>query len=529
MMQRIASWIFCALTFGAVLATVESSYAQPVRGGTLTVVQPIEPPALVSAVNTSTYLGTVSTKIFEGLVEYDDKLKPRPALAESWSISADGKTYTFRLRKGVKWHDGIDFTAADVQFSLMEVWKKVHGRGRSTYDKVVSVTTPDPYTVVVQLSVPSPTIMSALSSYESQVIPKHIYGNGDISTNPALNAPIGTGPFKFVEWKKGEYIRLARNPDYWDKPKPYLDEIIFRVIPDGSARAASLESGETLLGVFNPVPLADVARISKVPDLSVDSNGYAMLSPMYLMEFNLGRERFRDRKVRQAIAYAIDKSFIVKNVWYGVGKPATGPIASTSPYYTTKDVPQYPFSVDTAKKLLDEAGLAASSDGTRFSMTLDSLRDPETLRTAEYVKQALKRVGIQVELRNHDLGTFIRQVYGEYDFDMTLNFFSLLSDPTLGMERLYVSSNIRKGTPFSNGSQYRSEQMDSLLNQARIENDPEKRMQEFHDVQRLVQQDLPIINVLEIQFLSVINKKVKGYNVSGEGPYASFKEVYLGR
>src|SRR6266478_2963303 len=214
--------------------------AQPRAGGTLTIVQGAEPATLVSAVNTSTFIGTVSTKIHEGLLDYDFDLKPRPVLAESWTVSPDGKTYTFKLRRGVTWHDGKPFTSADVKFSLEEIWKKLHPRGRVTFNKVIAVDTPDASTVVIRLSDPTPMMLAAFSSYESQVLPKHVYEGKDFTTHPALNAPIGTGPFVFKEWKKGDFIRLEKNPSYWDKGKPYLDAIVIRIIPDAAARAAAL-------------------------------------------------------------------------------------------------------------------------------------------------------------------------------------------------------------------------------------------------------------------------------------------------
>ena len=510
---------------GLLTITLLAGAATPNKGGTLTLVQPIEPPALVSAVNTSAYLATMSSKIMEGLLQYDAELNPQPALATSWEVSPDGKQYVFKLRQGVKWHDGEPFTAADVQFSMMKIWKELHGRGRATYDKVTAVDTPDDHTVVVTLSEPSPVILNALSSYESQVVPKHIFDGVEIAGNPVLNAPIGTGPFKFAEWRRGQYIRLVRNPDYWDAPKPYLDEVVLQVIPDGGARAASLESGETLMGVINPVALADISRIEKAPGLRVTTEGYKLLAPMFLMELNLDKEPFSKVEVRQAIAHAIDKNFIVKNIYFGLGNPAVGPIAATSKQYSS-DVPRYAYDVQAAGALLDKAGYPTNKDGKRFSMTLDTLRDPETLRTAEYIRQALRRVGIEVELRNSDLGTFIRNVYAEYAFDATLNFSYSLSDPTLGVDRFYLSSNISKGTPFVNTS-VRIDRIDELLRQARTENDPTQRTELFHEFQKLVADQLPILNLFEMHFVTVLNDRVQGYDASGEGPYASFKDVWL--
>jgi len=525
--RKLGRYIRISLGLGLVTAMISGSVvAQEKHGGTLVMVQPVEPSGLVSAVNTSNYNATISTKIHEGLVVYDEKFQPTPSLATSWEISPDGKKYVFHLRKGVKWHDGKDFTADDVEFSVLNVWKTAHPRGRATFSQVTGVQKPDSHTVVLELSEPSPTIMAALSSYESPIVPRHIYEGGDMLQHPALGAPIGTGPFKFAEWKKGEYIRLVRNDDYWDKPKPYLDELILRIIPDGSSRAAAIESGGVQLGVFNSTPLADVKRLSQIEGMGIETRGYDLLSPMYLMELNLSNEYLKHTKVRQAIAHAIDKDFLVKNIWFGFGKPATGPLTSKSPYYVEDGIAQYAFDVELANRLLDEAGYPAKN-GTRFTLSLDTLRDPETLRAAEYVKQAMRRVGIQVTIRNSDLGTFIRNVYADYDFGMTLNFFSLLSDPTLGTERLYISSNIKKGTPFANASQFRNERVDALLKQARSEPDAETRRTLFREFQTIVQQELPILNLFEMQFVTLYSDKVKNHTVTGEGPYASFKEVYL--
>lgn len=512
-----------ALLAGLALPTA----AQPRSGGTLVTVQSAEPAVLVSGVNTSTFIGTVSTKIHEGLLDYDFDLKPRPALAESWAVAPDGKTYTFKLRRGVTWHDGKPFTAADVKFSLEEIWKKLHPRGRATFSRVSAVETPDSHTVVVKLSEPSPMMLAALSGYESQVLPKHIYEGKDYNTNPALNAPIGTGPFVFKEWKKGDYIRMERNPNYWDKGKPYLDAIIVRIIPDGAARAAALEKGEVQLGVFNPVPLADVKRLNALPHLKVETRGYEFFAPMYMMEVNLRHEQLKDKRVRHAIMRALDRKFIVETIWFGFGKPATGPIASTSPFYTTQGVPQYPYDVARANKILDDAGYKRGPNNMRFkvSVTFPPIQ-PEIARTAEYIKQALGRIGIEVELRNIDLATFIRQVYN-YEFDLTQNWLYLLPDPTLGVQRLYVSSNIKKGTPFANAAGYENKDVDAAFDAAQTEADVAKRKELFAQVQRLIQEDLPGFNLFEMSFMTVYNTRVVNHTLGADGPYGTFKDTYL--
>ncbi len=437
--------------------------------------QGAEPATLVSGVNTSTFIGTVSTKIHEGLLDYDFDFKPRPALAESWTVAPDGKTYTFKLRRGVTWHDGKPFTSADVKFSLEEIWKKLHPRGRVTFAKVTTVDTPDANTVVIRLSDPTPMMLSAFSSYESQVLPRHVYEGKDFTTHPALNAPIGTGPFVFKEWKKGDLIRLEKNPSYWDKGKPYLDAIVIRIIPDAAARAAALEKGEVQLGVFNPVP----------------------------------------------------RKFIADNIWFGFAKPATGPIVSSSPFYTTQGVPQYPYDVAKANAILDEAGLKRGAGNMRFKVGLTFPPvQPEVPRTAEYIKQALARVGIDVELRNIDLATFIRQVYN-WEFDLTQNYLYLLPDPTLGVQRLYISANIKKGTPFANAAGYENKDVDAAFTAAQTENDQAKRKELFARTQRQIQEDLPALNLLELSFVTLYNSKLVNHTMGADGPYGSFRDTYF--
>ena len=516
-----------ALILVALAVLAMPALAQPRHGGTLTIVQGAEPAALVSGVNTSTFIGTVSTKIHEGLLDYDFDFKPRPALAESWTLSPDGKTYTFKLRRGVSWHDGKAFTAADVKFSLEEIWKKLHPRGRTTFAKVTAVDTPDPATVVVRLSDPTPMLLTALSSYESQVLPKHVYDGKDFTTHPALNAPIGTGPFVFKEWKKGEYIRLEKNPGYWDKGKPYLDAIVVRIIPDGAARAAALEKGEVQLGVFNPVPMSDVKRLVSLPHLKAETRGYEYFAPMYMMEVNLRHEVLKDKRVRQAMMHALDRKFIAENIWFGYAKPATGPIASSSPFYTTQGVPQYPHDAARANKLLDEAGYKRGAGNMRFkvSLTFPPVQ-PEIPRTAEYIKQALARVGIDVELQNIDLATFIRQVYN-WEFNLTQNYLYLLPDPTLGVQRLYISSNIKKGTPFANAAGYENREVDAAFTAAQTENDLAKRKELFASVQRIIQDEMPAFNLLELTFTTLYNTKLMNHTLGADGPYGSFKDTYL--
>ena len=519
---------FTAIAVGGLPTTTTA--AEPTSGGTLVIALQGASPILVSAFNSGGFIGVVSTKMMEGLVSYDFDLNPQPLLAESWKISSDGKRVQFNLRKGVKWHDGKDFTSADVQYSLMNVWKELHSRGRSTFSKVTSVDTPDQHTVVINLSEPTPFLMKALGSYESQIIPKHIYEGTDILTNPNNIAPIGTGPFMFEEWKKGNFLKLVKNPNYWNEGRPYLDGIVFRNVPDAGTRAAGLEAGDIDLATFSPVPLSDVGRLSKAANIGIETRGYELLSPVFLLDLNKRGPYLSSVRVRQALAHAIDLKFITNTIWFGYGKPATGPIPSTHKDYYTSDVPSYPYNPAKANALLDKAGFPRKDGGMRFGLSIDfGIFGDEYPRTAEYLKQAFKAVGIDLTLRSQDVGNLFKKVFTDYDYDIHMNYWYAGADPTIGVQRLYWCKNIRKGVPFTNSNGYCNEEMDNILEATQIENDQKKRRDLFVKMQKLAQKDLPVIDLFEIRFLTIYNKKVHNHTIGADGPYGSYADTWMSK
>ncbi|MFN7607929.1 MAG: ABC transporter substrate-binding protein, partial [Ralstonia sp.] len=288
-------------------------------GGTLVQITQPEPPNLAPNISTSAPIGQVTAKIFDGLLEYGFDLKPKPALAESFEVSSDGLAITFKLRKDVKVHDGKPFTSEDVQFTVLEALKKNHPRGIATFRDVTAVDTPDPHTAIFRLSKPAPVILKALSSYESPMLPKHIYGQGDIKTHANANSPIGSGPFRFVEWRRGEFVLLDKNPNYWRSGLPYLDRLVVRFIADASTRTAALEKGEAHVAGLGAVPYNDAKKLALRPNIEVSTKGTEMISPIVELMFNTKLAPFDNAKVRQAISYAVDRQFAIENVWFGFG------------------------------------------------------------------------------------------------------------------------------------------------------------------------------------------------------------------
>lgn len=506
-----------------------TAHGEQVRaGGTLSAIVQPEPTAMTSAINNTYANGVVSSNLFDGLVSYDKDFNPQPSLATAWETSEDGLTITFHLRHGVKWHDGVPFTSADVKYSLEEIWKKLHARGRVTFAAVREVLTPDDYTVVLKLDHPSPVIFSAVNAVEAQVLPKHLYAGTDVATNPYNTKPVGTGPFRFKQWDRGQFITLEKNPDYWDAGKPLVDKVVFRIIPDAASRSAALETGEVLYAPYNPVPLADVQRIKALPDLVVDTHGYEWQAPYYFIEFNLRRPELGNLKVRQAIAHAIDRKGLIDTVWYGFGKPADSPIVSSVTRFHAPDLPQYAYDPAQAEKLLDAAGYPRKPDGVRFSITLDHQPFNDTFaNTDEYIRQNLKRVGIDATVRNQDLPTFLRKVYGDYDFDINGGQFSGYSDPQMGVLRQYSSKTIKAGIPWVNASNYRNPKMDQVIEAIQAQGDGPQRVANFHEFQRIAQTDLPVLPLFEMQNFSVYSSRLGGVSQAPDGALSSLKNVWI--
>lgn len=524
-------WLRGAAIASGLVAAALSANAQQSGGTFVYLVQP-EPPSMASYLSTSGPIGLVAPKIYDGLFDYDNDLNIVPALAESYEVSEDGKTVTFKLREGVKWHDGAPFTAADVQFTVMDVLKKVHPRGPNSFREVTSIDTPDDFTAVFNLANPAPYMLRALSGYESPIVPKHLLEGQDPRSADLANNPVGTGAYKFIEWKKGQYVRLEKNEDYWKPGLPYIDRVVGRFIPDASTRTAAMENGEVLYGAYGAIPNIDAVRLNKMDGISLTTDGYSMINPMALIEFNTTKPPFDNPAIRKAISLVIDREFLIENIWFGYGKPATSALSSNyAPTGLYKaGLPNFPKNGDVAAAtaVLDAAGVAPDGDGVRASFTLDLIPYGEDWRRAgEYMKQALNEIGIKVDLRYEDVPTWIKRIYADYDFQMNVNYFYQLPDPVLGVHRQYGTDQIRQGTAFVNSSRYSNPKVDELLAAGAQEPDAAKRTAIYAEIQSILAEDLPVANVFEMEFLTVYNDKLKDHATSALGAYGPFERAWL--
>ncbi len=480
------------------------------RGGVLTSHLSSEQRILNPALRASTGVYIITSKMMEGLVDLDASGKPAPVLATGWDAAPDGRTVTFRLRDGVQWHDGKPFTAADVQYSAMELWKKYLNYGTQLQQYLQAVDTPDPHTAVFRYSRPMPEnlLLRALCDL-GYVAPRHVFEGTDVLENPANTAPVGTGPFKFVQYERGQYVIADRNPAYWREGFPYVDRIVWRFITDRAAAAAALETGQVQVTCYNGISLADLDRLKSDPNYVVTTRGSEANAFNNTLEFNHRRKELADVRVRRAIAHAIDVPFFIENFLYGQGKPATGPIPSASTAFFPGNAPPYPFDRKRAIALLDEAGFKPGAGGTRFTLRLVPINNGEDVPLlATFMQQSLQAVGIKVEIVNLDTAGALSAVYRDWNFDLATGWHQYRGDPAVSTSVWYRSGS-PKGAPWTNQWGWQSEAVDALTDQAAAELDPAKRRALYAEWTKLINEELPIWMVTEREFQTAATKRLQ--------------------
>lgn len=363
------------------------------------------------------------------------------------------------------------------------------------------------------------------------MLPKHLYEGTDIATNEYNLAPVGTGPFVFAEHRPGELYRLTRNEDYWDEGKPYLDEIIFRVLPDAASAAsksAALETGDIQLTAFSAVPLLDLERIDAIDGLSAVTEGYEGITYQITLDPNHRTEELSDPRVRQAIRMALDPELIVDTVFLGLGaEAATGPVPQSAGDFYTEDKTLYEYDPAAAEALLDEAGYPRVDGGDRFSLRLRPAPwFGETRATGDYVRQALGAIGIDVELVTADPPGHIEAVYTDHDFDLAVGSPVYRNDPAISTTILF-QGGLPDGVPFANQWGYDDEQMNQIIADAAVATDPAERTELYNEFQRLAAEQLPIINLVEFNFTTAANDCVQNVSNNPRWATSSWADTWL--
>ncbi|HET6488412.1 MAG TPA: peptide-binding protein [Syntrophales bacterium] len=451
---------------------------------------------------------SIAGLIFNGLVKYDKDLNIVGDLAESWDISKDGLVITFHLRKGVRWHDGQPFTAEDVLFTYrLTIDPKTPTAYAGDFLKVKKAEVLDPFTFRVIYDKP---FAPALMSWSSAVMPKHLMEGSDVTKSPLARHPIGTGPYRFKEWKTGQKIVLVYNPDYFEG-RPYIDGRIMRVIPDMATMFLELRAkGIDQMGL---TPL-QYTRQTENRYFRSNFHKYRYLSFAYTyMGFNLQNPMFADRRVRQALAYAINKEELIDGILLGLGKEATGPFKPGTWQYNP-DVKRYPYDPKRARELLAEAGWRDTDGdgildrgGKRFEFELLANQGNEVrAKTAEIIQRRLAEVGISVKIRIIEWAAFIKEFINKRRFDAVILGWTIPMDPDL----FDVWHSSKTGPSELNFISYKNNEVDILLDKGRSTFDRNERKRCYDRIQEILAEDQPYIFLYVPDALPIFSARIHG-------------------
>jgi len=500
-------------------------------GGDLVVAISQDPGSLNPAATTAGAVHTASELMFNGLVQLDDKLNPVPELAESWTVNKRATIYTFKLRRGVKWHDGQPFTSADVKYTFEEVLLKYHSRTRAAMlSALATISAPDRHTVEFIFKESYGPLLLQLDVTEAPIVPAHIYRGSDPTKNPANLAPIGTGPFKFGSYTRGAEVVLNRNPNYFKKGKPYLDRVIMRVIPNSATQVVALESGSVdfLFGVPGPDRARLLAR-KKAFDTLVTRRNPGGSNCMMTVSFNLRRPITSNLAVRQAIFHALNRDAFLRNILFGEGSVAVSPFSKGIVWAWGRNLKLPEYNTVMANSLLDSAGWTGRDGSTRTAqnvvgvvngtkLSIDFLHFPTFSAYAELYKAQLKEVGIDVRLRPLESGPFVTAVFNNRDFDSNIISYCNGNDPEIGIRRMYDSAQIGS-VAFSNAAAYTNVMVDSMFQQARNTLDVTRRQSLYQKIQQQLVKDVPYVWLVETKSTRIFTSSCGGFR-----PYSLFAE-----
>jgi peptide/nickel transport system substrate-binding protein len=484
----------------------------PPRGGRVVVVSPQEPKTLLPHLDLLTLSREVQRLVFDGLLTLDDKGDYVPRLAaevptvENGGVSADGKVYTFRLRRGVKWQDGAPFTSADVEFT----WKlitdaKLPVPSRVVWADVTQVETPDAHTVRFHFAKPSLAFLGTVASDRGYVVPKHLLDGKDVVGSELNRKPVGTGPFVVKEWVAGSHVLLARSPDYRETGKPQLDEILVRIVPGTAGQRALLQRQEADLQLH--VPTADAAFVRGLADYRL------VAAPSYAWwHFWLNNEDpvLKDRAVRQALAHGLDRAGIAATVMAGMVQPLHAALPPAH-WAHNPGVRAYAYDPARAAALLDEAGWKPGPGGIRQNdgrpLALEILNiagEAERLQVVQIAQAGWRQLGIDAKIKTIDAPAF-PPTMSKGEFQVAYGWFGEEAEPVF---------NLWLGT---NWQRYRNEVALDLLKQALTTPSRPKRLELIRAFQAQAAEDVPTLPLAPRVLLNAASKRLRGYAPSPVG------------
>ena len=504
--RRICSWATLAL---AVMLTAGAPSLPAQSASTLVVGLVAEPVALDPAQVTDLNSNRVGRRVVETLVGFaDESTQIVPGLAESWTISKDGLTYTFKLRKGVAFHDGTPFNAQAVKFSIERQINPEHPAAKLGkypfaayfFGNVKAVEVMDDTTVRFVLKEARASFLAIMTAGAASVVsPTAAMKSGQ----DYAVSPVGTGPFKFVSWDRGQRVVLEKNPSYWRYPVK-VDRVIYRSVTEDQARLTELLTGGLDLIVGTPPDF--VAQLENHPKVTLQKQVGAHV---WYLGFNNTKKPFDDKRVRQALNYAVNKDAIVRDVLKGTGSISKGPVLPGT-WGDEGGLKPFPYDPERAKKLLAEAGLPSG-----FSTTLwvpesgSGMQSPVAMSTI--IQSNLKAVGVNVTLQTMEWGTFLAKLRTKEQDMFALSWMAGSEDPDLVMYPLLHSSQWTPVGP--NRALYKNTRFDEVLAQARLVTDQAKRAELYREAQRLLHDDPPWIFIDHEVQTAAFAKRVQGFKL----------------
>ncbi|GGP07830.1 peptide-binding protein [Oceanobacillus neutriphilus] len=510
-------------SFDSTASDASATDGEPAEGGDLIVGGLSGPTVFNSLYSTSSTDSTIQDFMFNGLVEMDENVEPQPDLAENWEQSEDGLAWTFNLRDDVTWHDGESFTADDVVFTYsLPIDEDYIGPRGSSFEKFEEVVKIDDYTVEIHLSDPAPDMLADAMGYH--VLPEHILGDlpvEEVGTHEFnTKEPIGTGPYKFDEWKQGQYVRVVANEDYFEG-RPYIDSITYKIVPDKNSLLAQFTAGDLdhLSLTTEDIPsgeglVEDGAAIME----SIESASYSF------MLYNLEHPALKEKEVRHALAHGLDRNTVIDTVLDGNGNVLDIPAVPFMPAYN-EDPPVFEYDPEKAKEILDEAGWEVGADGVRekngerlsFSIISNqgnSVREKIMLIAKQQWEEEL---GAEVSTEIIESSAFSDQVH-RHEFDIAMRGWSISLDP--GISSAFATEQIENGT---NYGFYSNPEVDRLREESDLEPDPEKRYELIEEAQAIIAEDQPYLFLYNSDAYTLYNPKLQGHIMH---PKAEFYRVH---
>ena len=480
---------------------------------------------LIPMLSTDSTSHSIGALCYNGLVKYDKDIRIVGDLAESWEVSPDGLIITFHLRKGVNWHDGHPFTAEDVLFTYkITIDPKTPTAYSGDFLKVKKAEALDSHTFRVTYDKP---FAPALMSWGAAVMPKHLLEGKDITKSPLTRRPVGTGPYIFREWVTGQKIVLVSNPEYFEG-RPYIDGFVLRIIPDMATMFLELRAKG--IDMMNLTPL-QYTRQTENPFFRKNFNKYRYLSFAYTyLGYNMRNPLFADRRIRQAISYAINKEAIIQGILLGYGRPATGPYKPGT-WAHNPDVKKYTYDPQKAHALLAEAGWKDTDGdgildrgGQPFTFEIVTNQGNEIrAKTAEIVQKQLAEVGMQVKIRTIEWAALVNEFINKGRFDATVLGWTIPMDPDIF--DVWHSSKTKPGE--LNFISYRNREVDDLLEKGRGTFNIKERKRCYDRIQEILAEDQPYTFLYVPDALPMISSRFRGIEPAPLGISYNFIKWYV--